>query len=103
MRAVKKCSDSGPSDMPKLLPHKRLKMEPVVGIELSFQFSYEENVGFTSEDQELFGLTPPLPFQYSSTTFTDSFTDSPRLTPECVWRLLGHYSVTIRLNSPTTR
>ena len=49
--------------MPKLLPHKRLKMEPVVGIELSFQFSYEENVGFTSEDQELFGLTPPLPFQ----------------------------------------
>ena len=26
-------TDSGPSDLPKLLPHKRLKMEPVVGIE----------------------------------------------------------------------
>ncbi|MGA2542209.1 MAG: hypothetical protein ABSG78_11710 [Verrucomicrobiota bacterium] len=33
------------------------RLEPVVRIELCFQFSYEENIGFPSEDQEEFGVT----------------------------------------------
>jgi len=40
---------------PPQLAERRL--EPVVGIELCFQFSYEENIGFPSEDQEEFGVT----------------------------------------------
>jgi len=32
----------------KPLPRKRMEMEPVVGIELCFQFSYGESIGFPS-------------------------------------------------------
>ena len=47
-----------------------------VGIELCFQFSYEENIRFPSEDQEEFGVTRHYFFIPSSTIFTDSFTDT---------------------------
>jgi hypothetical protein len=74
-------------------------MEPVAGFGLRPRFSYEENSGFPSGHQELFGLTPSLPFQYAFTIFTDS----RRLTSECMRRLQDHYPCTILLNSPTAR
>jgi hypothetical protein len=46
-----------PVELCKPLPTRMIRLEAGVGIELCFQFSYEENIGFPSEDQEEFGVT----------------------------------------------